>query len=130
MAIKYKVVSHAQPGVRGGGKHKFYARICGRSTKTLDDLSREIAMESTLSSIDMIAAQTALLEKIPQMLLNGYNVSLGDFGTFSLSITSLPSDEASSVNRKNIVGHRVHFRPSKQFKSRLLAATYEKQAKD
>lgn len=126
MAIKYKVVAHAQPGKIGGGLYKYYARITGRITKTLRDLSNELAMESTLSPIDIIAVQTALLEKIPQMLLNGHNVSLGDLGIFSVSISSSASDEPEKVSLNNINKLKVHFRPSNEFKQRLLNAKFEK----
>jgi predicted histone-like DNA-binding protein len=126
MAINYKIVSIAEAGKTGGGLHKFYARICGRRTKTLRDVSKEISQESTLSPIDMVAALTALGDKIPQMLLDGNSVSLGDLGIFTLSISSSPSDEAEQVNTKNIKGVKIHFKPSKEIKKRLLEAKFEK----
>lgn len=126
MAINYKIVPIAEAGKTGGGMHKFYARICGRKTKTLRDISKEISNESTLSPIDMVAALTALVEKIPQMLLDGNSVSLGDLGIFTLSISSSPSDEASQVNTKNIKGVKIHFKPSKEIKYQLMKADFEK----
>lgn len=74
----------------------------------------------------MAAAQTALLEKTPQMLLLCNNVSLGDLGIFSASISSSTSDQPDMVSSKNIEKLKVHFRPSMEFKKRLSNANFEK----
>lgn len=67
-----------------------------------------------------------LVEKTPQMLLDGNNIALGDLRIFSLSISSSPSYLADQVNTKNIKGVKIHFKPSKEIKKRLLEAKFEK----
>ncbi len=56
MNIKYKVVAQAQPGVKGGGQVKYYARICRTNRIELDDVALYIRHMSTYSKADFIGA--------------------------------------------------------------------------
>jgi predicted histone-like DNA-binding protein len=126
MAIKYKVVAQKQPGIKGGGQTKYYARICGREKVTIQALAKEIGSSTIINKVDFQAVIFALLHWIPDNLLEGRNVHLGDFGTFSLSITSKPSDTPENVTAADIIGIHAQFRPGPEFKRMLMDAKFQK----
>jgi hypothetical protein len=47
MAIKFKVIEKAQPGVAGGGVKKFYASVKVQGEANIDELTRSIEKIST-----------------------------------------------------------------------------------
>lgn len=116
MPIKYKAVSQAQPGIKGGGNYQYYARICERQNINLIQLCERIALMSTFSRGDVFGVVESLLDIIPTYLNDGYNVKLGDFGTFSLSLTSDPVDTVDKLTSKKIKKTNIKFRPGVEFK--------------
>jgi predicted histone-like DNA-binding protein len=126
MAIKYKVVAQKQPGVKGGGQTRYYARICGRQKISIKTLANNIESSTIIHHVDFQAVILALLSWIPKSLLDGKSVWLGDFGTFSVSLTSKPSDSPEKVTAADIEKVNVQFRPGPEFKQMLKEAKFEK----
>ncbi len=126
MKIKYKTVRQAQPGVEGGGNYKYYARICKRQKVSFEQVCDMISDASTFSPADIKGAVTAFLEIIPDYLKQGYIVDLGEFGTFSQSISSDPVEMEENMTSKRITSLKPHFRPSDNFKKRLKGASFKK----
>ncbi len=126
MSIKYKVVKQATPGITGGGEYRYYARLTGRQNIGLNDLCDHIARISTLSHADIYAVVVALLSSIPDFLKDGYNISLGDLGTFSLSLTSAGMPAPEKVTSRQISKVNIRFRPRPRFKKSVMDAEFEK----
>jgi predicted histone-like DNA-binding protein len=126
MPVKYKAVAHAQPGVQGGGDYRYHARITDRDQIDLKTLCKAISSATTFSEADISGALKSLLEMIPVYLKQGYNVSLDDFGTFSLSLNSDTVASASELTSRNIRKVNLRFRPSKHFREALQNASFEK----
>lgn len=126
MAIKYKVVAQKQPGVKGGGQTKYYARICNRKKVSLKQIAEEIESATIIHHVDFHAINQALLNWIPKHLLEGNSVWLTDLGTFTVSLTSKPSDSPEKVSAADIIKVNVQFRPSPEFKQKLLNVKFEK----
>jgi predicted histone-like DNA-binding protein len=126
MPIKYKAVAHSQPGIQGGGDYRYHARITDRDHIDLKNLCKAISKATTFSEADISGALKSLLEMIPEYLKRGYNVSLDDFGTFSLSLSSDTVASASELTSRNIRKVNLRFRPSKYFKEALQDASFEK----
>ncbi len=55
MAISFKSIEKAQPGIAGGGEKKFYASPVISGETTLEDLTRYIEKVSTVSGADIRA---------------------------------------------------------------------------
>lgn len=126
MVIKYKAVMQKLPNAKEGEQPKYYARICNRSTMNLRELGRYIGERTSISGLDVGFVIEALLEYIPVLLLEGRSISLDDFGIFSISLTSKPSDSPENVTAADIIKVNVQFRPGPEFKRALTGAKFEK----
>jgi predicted histone-like DNA-binding protein len=125
MPAKYNVVARHNPR-DPEAPSKYYANYISSGRKTVRQSSRQIAEISTVSSIDTMAVVEAFLTYIPRELAEGNIVDLGDFGSFTLSITSTGSETAEEVTSRNITGVKVRFTPGKEFKRVLREATFVK----
>jgi len=126
MTVKYKIIKTAQPGVKGGGKYLYYARISKRQKKHLDDLAVEIANRCTLRRSEVHMVLMELSELIPELLADNCSVQLGELGTFSLHATSAPSETPEKVNESKITGLHVAFRPGTKVKDKLQLADFSR----
>jgi predicted histone-like DNA-binding protein len=126
MAIRYKAVAQKQPGVKGGGETKYYARICDRQKVTIKRLADEIGSATIINRVDFRANVLAMLDHISRNLREGRSIHLDDFGIFSLSITSKPSDTPENVTAADITGIHIQFRPAPEFKRLLSEVKFEK----
>lgn len=127
MAITFKVVELGNP-LKPEAPKKSYARVVSSGDITLRALSKEIASKSTVGMADVTAVLESLIEVLPAQLAEGKIVRLGDFGTFSVSITSEGQDKLEKVTAKTIKANKMVFRPGKALKSELDKVEYKKQS--
>jgi len=92
----------------------------------LKQLSERLAAISTVSEIDTIAVLQGFVHLLPEYLCNGNSVSLGDFGTFSVHISSTGKETPEAVNAQAIKDVKVAFRPSVEFKQRMKVVEFKK----
>ena len=118
MAIKYKVIERAQPGVAGGGKKKFYAAIQTDGEATIEDLVKEIEKFSALSEPDIRGVVIALENVIQSKLADSKIVRLEKLGTLYPALSSDGKDKAEEITPKVIRRICVNYRPG----TRILAA--------
>ena len=90
-----------KPGDASAPK-KFYAVAKSDGEVTLRQLADQIADISTVSSIDTLVVLESLLKVIPNHLLNGRIVRLGDFGSFRLTLASEGADTAGHFSKNMI----------------------------
>jgi len=126
MTVHYKIIKTAQPGVKGGGDYRYYARINNRTKTDLNKMAGEISERCSMRRSDVVAVLSELTELIPKILLQNSSIQLGDFGTFSLHAKSKPSESAEKVNEKNITDLKVAFRPGKGIKDEIKKAKFTK----
>jgi predicted histone-like DNA-binding protein len=125
MAIKYTGVARGNPQNPAAPK-KYYPQVTDVGKTTTRKMAEQVSAISTLSSVDLVAALEAFLSTIPQELVEGRSVKLGDFGTFSLRIQGNGADTAEALTSRDITKVLVSFRPGKRFKEVLARATFEK----
>lgn len=126
MSIKYNIIERGQPGVEGGGTKKFYASSVTSGTSGIEELSDRIEKISTVSGADIRAVLYSIVDVVPDLLSNGNIVTIGDLGSFRVSISSDGSDTAEEVNASNIKKAKILFRPGKKFKTMLNNLEYQK----
>jgi predicted histone-like DNA-binding protein len=126
MAVSYKIVKQCQPGIKGGGKWKYYARACNRRRISLDTLCREIVLQSSLSRGDVISVITMFTDMVPDKLKEGYTVDLGSLGILSLSIKSEGQDTPEDVTSRSISGVQINFRPGVEMKKEIKNVKFVK----
>ena len=90
------------------------------------ELAELAARESTLSTMDMMAAYESLLVLIPDQLSKGNIVELGDFGSFWLRNSSEGSETAEEATGNKITKVQPRFNPGQLFKDILNALRFEK----
>lgn len=123
--IRYRTVARLNPQNRLAGK-KFYARIHKQGLCSLKKLNQLIADRSSMVRGDAESLLSQYLELIPKLLLEGYDVSLGSFGTFSLGIKAKGQLTEEGVTLHTIAGVKVIFTPGTDFKTMLKTAKFEK----
>jgi predicted histone-like DNA-binding protein len=103
---------------------KYYAYSKATGTITLRELAQRISRESTVSMMDTVAVLEGLLQVIPDMLLDGNIVRLGDFGTFRLSLSSEGVENPDEFNISKIRRTNLIFRAGKVFQDRLKTVKF------
>ena len=125
MTVKFNVVERGNPSNLAAPK-KFYPSIASSGRKTMRELAGQIAQISTVSSVDTMAVLEALLTIIPQELVAGNIVELGDFGNFWLKANADGADTAEAVRATQIKRILPRFNPGKEFKRTLESVNFEK----
>ena len=126
MSIKYRVVARQNPADRTLPA-KFYAQVVNAGKTTIRPLTKKIAQISTVSSVDTLATLEAFLQVVPEEIAQSRIVKLGDFGSFSLTLSSEGTDTEESFTASKIKKYTVRFRPGKLFREVIDAAGFEKE---
>ncbi len=126
MSVLYEVVPKGQPGVVGGGTIKYYAQIVRQEPINMREFADEIADRSTLTTPVVYTMLECLLDRIQYHMKAGRPIKLGDFGSFSPSLSSKPEDVPEDVNKDSISKVKILFRPGKVLRSRLDSLDFRK----
>ena len=124
--MKYKLVQKGNPAKPEAAK-KWYANPVKSGTTTQKDLAGQISSRSSLTAGDVANVLQNLLELLPQELIKGNSVQLGDFGTFRLSFSSDGVDSEKDFTTDKIKGVKVLFTPSTDFKKIISDMKFEKE---
>lgn len=123
--ITYKLRSKANPRDLAAEK-KFYAVKQSQGELTMRDLAKRISRESTVSIIDTTAVLEAFLQVVPDELLNGKIVKMGEFGTFRTTLSSEGVALEEEFTATKIKKVNVRFRPAEVFVDFLSVAKFSK----
>ena len=86
MAAKYDFKT--SPDIQGEKEQPtLYPQIVVSGTKNLKDLAKDIARRSTVHEGTVVGLLCDLKSIIANYLADGYNVKLGELGTFSATLT-------------------------------------------
>ena len=127
MSVKFTVVPRKDPRDLNSTP-KYYATAKSDGRADTNNLAKQIARMSTVSTADTMAMLEAFLTVVPDQLAEGKIVELGEFGTFRISISSQGAEAADKVSAASISEARVIFTPGKRFKDVLATLEYEKEA--
>ncbi len=125
MSVPFKVVAKTNPQKPQEPK-KFYAMALSSGEITVRELATQISKRSTLSVVDVVAVLESLIEVIPERIAEGNIVRLGDFGSFSMAISSSPSEHEEDVTASNILSNSLNFRPGKELLKSLSNIKFKK----
>lgn len=89
-------------------------------------IAEQIARHCTLPPADVTAVLEAFLSELPDYLMNGHSVRLGDFGLMKLSCSGEGRGTADDVTAREIKSLRVLFYPGVELKRKLSATHFEK----
>ncbi len=125
MSIKFNVINKRNP-VNPEAPSKYYASSFITGKVGIEELTSRIEKLSTVSGADIRAVLYAIVDVVPEILSEGNSVTIGDLGSFRVSISSEGSDTAEEVTSANIRSSRIIFTPGKKFKTMLKTLTYSK----
>jgi predicted histone-like DNA-binding protein len=124
MAINYVLTKKGNPRKPKMPK-KWYAHATSTGSKTLKQISREIAKRCTPNYADTLD----ILENLTQMLMaymaEGKIVRLGNFGSFQIALKSEGAEMQDQFNAALIRKTKIVFRPSEDAKKMLNNLEFE-----
>lgn len=126
MSITYNIVQRGEPGVPGGGEHKYYASANASGEIDIEEMSELIEMISTVSDIDVSGVLKSFVKLAPRELAKGKIVRLGELGSLRVSLSSSGHETEDEVSDKSITGTRIIFTPGPKLKEMLASLTFEK----
>lgn len=125
MPINYVVTPRVNPKNLTAPR-KFYAIAKSNGEETVRQLATEISKRTSLSSADIFAVIEALIDLVPERLAQGNIVRLGEFGSFSISLSSEGVETEENFTASNIKSNSLNFRPGKLVQKVLDGAEYKK----
>lgn len=123
--MNYKIISKKNP-LKPADPEKFYPFPKWSSEMNLRTIAEQIARHCTLTPADVTAVLEALLSELPDYLMNGHSVRLGDFGLMKLSFSGEGRGTADDVTAKEIKRLKVLFLPGVELKRKLSATRFER----
>lgn len=126
MSIKYKMIQRGDY-LNPDDKKKtgYYPQVVRAKTFTTEELALIMAKGKRLQAYEVKGTIELLLACIEDELLNGNNVCLNGFGTFSLSAKCKRTvDNPSEVRAESIEIKKVAFTPSAPLRKRLKLANF------
>jgi predicted histone-like DNA-binding protein len=127
MAVKYKVIKKAEPGVKGGGNGKYYATPVVQGERSLEQITKSIEKISTVSGADIRAVLYAMVDVITDDLANGLIVRIGDLGSLRLSLSSEGFANEADVTAKAVKNSKILFTPGTKLKDMQKTLKFEKE---
>jgi predicted histone-like DNA-binding protein len=124
MPIQLKTLERNQPGIKGGGKKKYYASPVHDREITLEGLTRSIEKTSTVNGADIRAVLYAMVEEAVLGLSDGRIVRLGELGSMRISISSEGKSTPEEVTAAAVKRTGVIFTPGKKLKEMLSSAKF------
>jgi predicted histone-like DNA-binding protein len=105
---------------------KYFGIAKASGVVDIRQLANQISKETTLGTPDVIAVIEALLQDIPEFLLDGKIVKLGDFGSYRLTVSGQGAENPDDYSVNLIEKTNLHFRGGKVFKDVLSRAVFSK----
>ena len=127
MAINYVLMQRVNPKDVTAPR-KFYAVAKSTGEESTRQLATEISKRNGLSVADVFATIEALIDLVPERLEQGKIVRLGEFGSFSTSLSSEGVEKQEDFVATNIKSNSVNFRPGKLVQKVLDTVDYTKVA--
>lgn len=125
MPISYVVTPRVNPNDLTAPR-KYYGIAKSSGEETVRQLANEISKRTNLSTAEVFATIEAFIDLIPERLAEGKIVRLGDFGSFSISISSEGVEKEENFTAFNIKDNSLNFRPGKLVQNVLNNAEYRK----
>ncbi len=123
--MKFNVIQRVNPRDLAAPR-KFYAVSNAVGNMDIRRVSKRIARETALSTAEVMATIESFIMVIPDLLIEGQTVTLGEFGAFRLNLSSEGTDTAEEFNINNIRGLRLNFAAGKEFKKVLKTVEFQR----
>lgn len=118
--MKAKYDFRVMPNMQGTNEEKtLYPKLVTSGTKTLKDIMHHASRYSGLNEATVIGVVTYLEDVLAEYLAEGYNVKLGEIGTFSASLKSRKITDKNEIRSQSVHFDNVNFKASKKLRSAI-----------
>lgn len=123
MAVLIKPVQRYNPLDKDADKKWYITQVTAAQVDETQ-VAIDLADETTLNPSEAMMAIRQLRKILLRHLLAGESVKLGNWGSFSLTLSSIGMETKEAVNAKNIKNVNLNFQPDEDFKNDLQKATF------
>lgn len=123
MAILIKPVQRVNPQ-RTTDPMRWYVTQVTTAQVDETQVAMDLADETTLNPSEAMMAIRQLRKILLRRLLGGESVKLGNWGSFSITLSSTPSDKKEDLTARNIRSVNLNFQPDEAFKTDLQKAQF------
>lgn len=123
MAILVKPIQRRNP-LDDEAPKKWYVTQVTSAQVDETQVAMDLAEETTLNPSEAMMAIRQLRKILLRRLLSGESVKLGNWGSFSVTITSSGAETKELVTAHNIKSVNLNFQPDEAFKNDLQRATF------
>mgnify|MGYP003425066488 FL=1 len=115
MAIPY-IITQRTNSIDTNKSSIYFLKIVHNNMIKIDQLSKEIEKETSLSEVDVHAVLIALQGKIMKHLEEGNVVNLENLGKFSIAAKTIAHENKEEVSIKDVQKFGINFMPSLKIK--------------
>lgn len=116
--MKVKAISKKNP-MEPEAAPRFYASAVHDVQTDLNDLAVTVANRCSLRRADVHGVLVALMDIIPEKLIEGSSIALGDLGTFCVNVKSDGVETEDELSPSVVKGVKIVYRPTKELKKKL-----------
>ena len=117
--MKARYDFRVMPDIQGKGEGTLYPQIVTEGTKTLKDIMHHAAHHAGMNEATIIGVVTYLEDVLEEFLAEGYNVKLGEIGTFSASLKSRRVKNKKEIRAQSVHFDNVNFQASKKLRKAI-----------
>ena len=123
MAILVKPIQRPNPINKDAAKKWYVVQV---TTAQVDEtqVAMDLADETTLNPSEAMMAIRQLRKILLRRLLGGESVKLGNWGSFSVTLSSIGAETKETLTARNIKEVNLNFQPDEAFKADLQRATF------
>ena len=103
---------------------KYYASAVHDARVELDELASRVAESCSIRRADVYGVLVALMDIIPDLLLDGNIVTLGELGSFYTTVSSDGVENEEELSTTMIRNSFIRYRPTKALRKKLRAIDY------
>lgn len=118
MAILIKPVQRVNP-LKPKDPQRWYVTQVTTAQVDETQVAMDLADETTLNPSEAMMAIRQLRKILLRRLLGGESVKLGNWGSFSVTLSSTPADKKEDLTARNIRSVNLNFHPDEAFKTDL-----------
>lgn len=105
---------------------KYYPCAVSKGIVNLDDLSRIVSGNSSMSRADCYGVILSLSEAIGNALLDGKIVKIDSLGSFKLNLLGSAADTEADLGKSTIKGTKINYKPSLELQNKMKKITYKR----